>query len=256
MPAFALEGFTLSTSEAESVRRLLAATEAVPIRLVAFWEQHYFNNASGRALILQPAQACGYFYLKREIYERAEQLASEIKALLDLCLLLAKLKAHRLIYQVQLGESKLHSRREFMFVSDFFQQPKYGQAHLILNSHGDYSQDPHTLLNGNDEILYRGILLNGELYELVCASVDGMLSIPDAGRQILIEMVRASPAIAAPKLDAPAHVAKKRPFMSRKQLALTLGMAALLCSLLIAAATYGWPEWERWQVADYAGPSA
>lgn len=182
---------------------MLAATEALPQRLTSFLPANYFNEAAGRALILQPGRAFGYFYLKSEIHTQPERLASELKGLLDLCMLLARLRDHRLIYVFRTEHAVWH---DMVYVSDLFQDPKPSTAHVVLNKRGDFTCEPEAIQNDAGDVIYRGTRLDGAVFDLVHDCVNGMLCIPDDCRRDLSNLIATREPASAAGQGTPSNV--------------------------------------------------
>lgn len=175
--------------EAEWIDRFLTETETLPQRLSTLLQRPFFNQEKGRALILQPGRGFGYFYLKSELYAETGRLERELKALLDLCSLIARLREHRLIYLLGTGHTE---RLEMVFFSDLFDSPKACKGYVILNPRGDITFDPQTIQNEAEEVIYRGTRLDGAVFRLVHDCVDGMMCIPDDCRRQLRALLAAS----------------------------------------------------------------
>lgn len=184
----------LSAADQAWTQALLRACEALPQRMPGFLQQHFFNEAAGRALILQPKQQFGYYYLKVAIYDQPERLAAEIKGLLDFCALVARLRQQGLLY---VFDGSAAGADGVLFLSDLFQQPKAGSAHVVLNARGDYSVRPDAILDASDAVLYRGVRLDGDLYLFVQEAVRGIFSMTDDARACLRAQVPAGSQAAA-----------------------------------------------------------
>lgn len=225
---------TFSATDLAWVQRLFASCEHLPQRMPAFLQQHFFNDAAGRALILQPARRFGYYYLKSAVHERPERLAAEIKNLMDLCALIARLRAHRLLY---LFDGATAQAEPMFFLGDLFDEPQPAAAHLVLNKRGDYTFDPETIRNAGDEVLYRGVRLDGELYDFIHGALRGMFTITQDARTALAPLLPAPPrpdaSIAVPANAAVAEDAQEaqdggwRPFTRHWRGAVRHGAVAL-----------------------------
>ncbi|WP_426400904.1 GH25 family lysozyme (plasmid) [Ralstonia sp. R-29] len=193
-------------SEAAWIAKMLTATEMLPQRLASFLQTEYFNEAAGRALILQPGRAFGYFYLRTQIYAQPERLAAELKGLLDMCVLLARLREHRLIYVFRTEPAVLH---DMIYVSDLFQDPKPSTAHVVLNKRGDFTFEPDTIQSDAGDVIYRGVRLDGAVFDLVHDCVNGMLCIPDDCRRDLSKLIIAPAPTPATELGATSNAADR-----------------------------------------------
>lgn len=225
----------LSIRDAQWLERLAADNELVPRKISAFLEEHFFNSTSGRALILQPARNEGYFYLNTRSYDSADLVAAEIKKLLDLFILLSRLRADGFLYL--LGSRSHHEA--MIFVGDLFEQPRPSSAHLVLNSAGDYCFRPDAIQNANDDVIYKGYLLKDEAYELVLSSIDGLAYVTEEARALI-----------APASVPPAEVVPE----PREQRASPWLLAAPALMLALAIACVYW--WRPSSTAQQQLPGA
>jgi lysozyme len=236
----------LNAADQAWTQALLQACDALPQRMPGFLQQRFFNEAAGRALILQPRQQFGYYYLKAAIHEQPERLAAEIKALLDFCALVARLRQQGLLYVFDGGTAGADA---VLFLSDLFQQPKAGSAHVVLNKRGDYSVQPDTILDASDAVLYRGVRIDGDLYLFVQEAVRGIFSMTDDARACLLAACRQGGGAAAGSEQAPPPAALPPPTPTAASPASrlrTLGQhwraAAGIATALLAGggSGYGW----------------
>lgn len=191
--------FPAGTCDQPWLRRLAATSQFLPQRMSLFLAEHFLNVQAGRALILQPARKVGYFYLRPEVYDRADLLAAEIKQFLDLFALLARLRADRLLYL--LGAET--AQAPMIFVGDLFEHPKASTAHVVLNGRGDYTFAPETIQDADDNVIYKGVLLDGEVFELVASCVHGIFYLSDASRAQWLGPLVQEPPVPAPALPQP-----------------------------------------------------
>ena len=206
---------SLDADELRLLQELAAATDRMPVRMSVFLQRYFFNEAAGRALILQPNGAFGYYYLLRDRFDQPDGLAAEIGALLDLITLIARLRQRRLIHLFPIEAA---TDTAMLFVSDLFQDPKPSTAHIILNARGDYTFQPDAIQDEKDKVIYRGIRLDDDLYALIREQARALVHVtPD---------VRAR--LAAPPPPPPAP--PKRKFWQRHLVTL-IGMLAVLISL-------------------------
>lgn len=168
---------SLDADELRLLQEFAAATDRMPVRMSVFLQRHFFNEATGRALILQPNGAFGYYYLLRGRFDQPDGLAAEIGALLDLITLIARLRQRHLIY---LFPTEATTDTAMLFVSDLFQNPKPSTAHIILNARGDYTFQPDAIQDQNDKVIYRGIRLDDDFYALLREQTRGLVHVtPD-----------------------------------------------------------------------------
>lgn len=176
------------------LQRLASTSQFLPQRMSLFLVEHFFNVRQGRALILQPARRIGYFYMKPETCDRADLLAAEIKQFLDLFALLARLRADRLLYL--LGGTAPEG--PMIFVGDLFEHPKAAREHVVLNGRGDYTFAPEAIQDAAGNVIYKGVLLDGEVYELVASCAHGIFYLTEDSRAQLLAAAPAQCAAAPP----------------------------------------------------------
>ncbi|GEM_PF-4540092 len=208
---------SLDAAELRLLQELAAATQAAPVRMGAFLQRHFFTEAAGRALILQPGGAFGYYYLRRDLFEQDDRLAAETRALLDLIVLIARLRRRRLIHVFPVDRP---ADADMLFVGGLFRSPRRSTAHIILNERGDYTFQPDSIQDEKDEEIYRGVRLDGDLYALVLDQSRGLVDVMPDIRDCL----------AAPPDPPPPP---KPPLWRRHAVAL-VGLLALLAVLVDA----------------------
>lgn len=152
--------------------QLVAACASLTVRADRFLELIFFNDDAGRALILQPAGSFGYFYLKTAAFDDETKRQQEIKALVDLMMTLVSLRDTGLISVLAEShdlEKKMH------FVSSLFVNPTPSTAHVILNLKGDFTFQPDAIQDAGNDVIYKGVRLEGDLYELVQRNIGGLV---------------------------------------------------------------------------------
>jgi GH25 family lysozyme M1 (1,4-beta-N-acetylmuramidase) len=169
-------------SEEETLIKLLAVSAGLPVRLEQFLEQIFFTEQHGRALILQPTGGFGYFYLKRSVYDDEQARAEEVRRLIELMMLIVYLREQGFVI---LNGGAPESRRQMRFVSALFRDPKPSTAHIVLNERGDYTFEPETICDRADTIIYKGVRLEADLYDLVARDVSGLLYVSPALKTLI-----------------------------------------------------------------------
>lgn len=152
------------------IDQLVVACAGMTAAMDRFLEQAFFNDQHGRALILQPAGRFGYFYLRTATFDDESKRRAELKALVDLMMLLTDLRERGWLVVMK---SDRGPARGLHFVGTLFDQPHTGTAHVILNTEGDFSFDPAAIQNADDDVIYKGIRLEGDLYEMVWRQLGG-----------------------------------------------------------------------------------
>jgi GH25 family lysozyme M1 (1,4-beta-N-acetylmuramidase) len=241
------------------LQRLAATSQFLPQRMSLFLVEHFFNVRQGRALILQPARRIGYFYLKPEIHDRAELLAAEIKQFLDLFALLARLRADRLLYLL----GRAQAEAQMVFVGDLFEHPKPAREHVLLNARGDYTHAPEAIQDAADNVIYKGVLLDGEVFDLVASCVHGIFYLTEDSRAQLLATAPVQAATPPPVPGGPAAAGEPAaapdagggPAPGWSQRARPWALLAAGAALVAALAWQGLP-WRKAPAPDAAVPGA
>ncbi len=188
------------------VRRLLDATAHGPQGVGAVLKRVFFNEQMGRALVLQPARDFAYLYLRAAAYEQPGKAADALRELMEWCMLMDRLRREGSLnfFKPEPGS------RDMVFLGELFQEPKLGKAHITLNARGDTTFQPETIQNAAGEVIYRGLRLDGDVYALVRASVQGVLSVPEAFREGLAEACRPPSPLASLETPQPAPQLPRR----------------------------------------------
>jgi len=157
-------------AERQLIDRLLTSCAGLSVSTDAFWASEFFNTQTERALILQPQGAFGYFYLKVNAFDDPSRRQAELRALIDLLTLWAMLREQGLIVVTHDEPQQGHVLH---FVGELFENPHACPAHLALNSQGDFSFHPNVIQDTDNNVIYKGMHLTGDLYRLVHSQVGG-----------------------------------------------------------------------------------
>lgn len=156
--------------ERARIDQLVVACAGMTVAMDRYLEQAFFNDQQGRALILQPAGQFGYFYLRTATFDDESKRRSELKSLVDLMMLLTDLRERGWLVVMR---SERAPAMGLHYVGTLFDSPRASTAHVVLNAQGDFSFDPAAIQNANGEVIYKGIRLEGDLYEMVLRQLGG-----------------------------------------------------------------------------------
>ena len=157
-------------SERQRIDRLLTRCAGLSVGVDEFLATEFFNRQAGRALILQPQGAFGYFYLPVAVFDDPGRHQTELRSLIDLFTFWAMLRERGLIL---IAPDDPAASRNIHYVGELFDHPKAYPAHLALNPQGDYSFQPEAIQDADNNVIYKGIRLSGDLYRLVQGQVGG-----------------------------------------------------------------------------------
>lgn len=161
-----------SPIEKEFLQVLVAAASVRSVRLERVLEQVFFTEQLGRALIIQPIDRFGYFYLKPAVYDDEQQRQIEINILTNLFSLIVYLREQGLIV---IHSDKNESRVRIRCLSDGFRNPTINGPGIVLNERGDYTLNPDFIHDAANNVIYRGVRLDGDLYDLVTHNISGFV---------------------------------------------------------------------------------
>jgi GH25 family lysozyme M1 (1,4-beta-N-acetylmuramidase) len=88
------------------------------------------------------------------------------------------------------------------FVGGVFRDPKPSTAHIVLNERGDYTFEPERICDQADTVIYKGLRLEADLYDLVARDASGLLYVSPA-LKALIPPPPAPPRPPAPPAEPP-----------------------------------------------------
>jgi len=201
---------TLSTDQLACITHLYRACGGMTTEIDTYLSSYYFTRAKGRALVLQPAGAVGYFYLAPSLFSDPARRTRELSLFIGIMTMLDALKRSGKILCIQHHDP---ARRASIIraLGDSFESPIVRPGRIVLNAQGDYTSHPDTIKNKADVDIYMGVKLEGPLFEMVNSVTSGLVYlgfdietlIRDAGQQA-IPMHPASSA-SKPAAGAPAE---------------------------------------------------
>ncbi|MGF6812681.1 GH25 family lysozyme M1 (1,4-beta-N-acetylmuramidase) [Paraburkholderia sp. Clong3] len=128
--------------------------------------------------------------------------AREAERTLALAMLIEGLVADGFAFRFQTSSTQ---RGQGRCIGAAFQDPHVevatGRPRIVINSAGDYTDDPATILNQKGEVVYRSICLSQDAYDLISSATHGMLMLRAPERAAL----QAALAPPTPRDLAPPH---------------------------------------------------
>lgn len=143
---------------------LVVACGETGAELDSYLEDVHFSASSGRALILQPAGRFCYLYMAPAVFDDPRRRQAEVKALVDLLTLLASLRDRHLLVLVG---TACEGHGPHVIGGRFVAKPREFMNQIILNTDGDHSVDPATILNAGGEVILKGLRIEGDLFRLI-----------------------------------------------------------------------------------------
>lgn len=166
---------TFNKREKEIIAHLLqAGDKSQPIQIDKILETFFFKEEQGRALIIQNLGEYAVFFMKTEVFDDKEQRDKEVKHLLELIALLNFLDKSGYITIYRHVTEKLH------YIQDYFDAPRVVNNTLFLNTKGYYSSAPDTILDGNKNTIYKGIIFRDYHYKLILDTTVGNLLVSES----------------------------------------------------------------------------
>lgn len=188
-------------NEVEILQALVAVSAAPAHRLDQFLETVFFSERHERALILQPVGNFGYYYLKPSVFDDPQARGEQVARLIELMMLLVYLREHRYVI---VNGAPPEMKRQMRFIGGLFRDPKPGKSNIVLNERGDYTFEPTVICDRTNAIIYKGVRLEADLYDLVARDVAGLFYVSPALKALLPPPPQpvAASADAAPVLGA------------------------------------------------------
>ena len=167
----------LNYNEKSILRSIVDAKLEDDVSLKALLEKIFFTEKKGRALIIQTIDRYVVLYLKSEMYDDEKIRKREVVLFLELISLLKYLNDE---HYISFMSHDFKTRKSMYFVQDNFGNPEPSKKRIVLNAKGDYTLDPHTIVDKNDKVLYRGILFDLAMYDFLVRNLPGITIISKA----------------------------------------------------------------------------
>lgn len=165
---------TLSAYQLAFLTHLHRACGGMTTEIGIYLSSFYFTRARGRALVLQPHGAFGYFYLAPGLYADAERRKRELSAFIGIVTMLDGLKRSGQILYIQPHDAA-RPGSAIRALGDSFETPVISAGKIVLNPQGDYTSHPDTIKNEANADIYIGTRLDGPLFDMVNAVTGGLV---------------------------------------------------------------------------------
>lgn len=180
------------------LERLVVVARNGPIAAPAFLARLHFGRGAGRGLVLQPRGHFGYCYVRPARLAVQGAAQEERRALMSLFLLLAWLRREG---YVAVERDEGGNPPPVVVVGEAFDAVRAERSRLVLNAEGEYSSDPHQVLDVRGHVAYEGLRLEGDAFALAHDWTRGTLHASLALEELLA-LVRPPPL--APSAQVPA----------------------------------------------------
>lgn len=167
--------------EKSIISKILEAKENNCILVNEFIQKLYFSEQSNRALILQAHGHYAVFFMTPEIFDDAVKNTEEVKLFFELISLLNYLNIN--------GYLTIYRKKTEMlyFFQETFTDVKASHNSIVLNDKGDYSFSPDTIHDKNKNVIYKGIIFNADVFELILNTTTGVLVLSDKFNDLLAD---------------------------------------------------------------------
>lgn len=145
------------------LERLVVVARTGPIPAAAFLARMHFGRAAGRGLILQPRGHFGYCYVRPARLAVAGAAEEERHSLMSLLLLLAWLRREGYV-AVEYDDGD--NPPPLVVVGEAFDAVRAERSRVVLNAQGEYSREPHQVLDAQGKVAYEGVRLEGDAFAL------------------------------------------------------------------------------------------
>ncbi|MEM1257666.1 MAG: GH25 family lysozyme [Bacteroidota bacterium] len=157
---------TLSATEKDFLQSLMTYFDGKKSSrtLHDFFEKTIFMEEQERALIIQTIDHYAVFYLSPEKFDNQNTKHQEILNFTDQLSLLGKLQKEKYVTLLPSGKRKPKS---MYFVQDHFLNPEPTDGNIILNAKGDFTHNPETIFDNDQNVVYKGFFLDSEAYDFL-----------------------------------------------------------------------------------------
>ncbi len=168
--------------EKNIIQQIQQANTGTSIAVNNFLEKLYFSAQSKRALILQSQAHYAVFFLTPDIFNDQKKNNEEVKLFFELISLLNYLNKNGYITIYREKTEML-----YFFQETFSGEKKSADNSIILNAKGDYTFSPDTIHDKNKNIIYKGIIFNTDIFELILNTTTGVMLVSESLSTLLAE---------------------------------------------------------------------
>lgn len=161
---------SFSDWDKEIISHLVREKKGISYPMDTFLTSFYLKAELGKALIIQAQRKYAVFFLKTEFYDQEETKNKELTQFLDLLSLLKLLIADGYLAIHKADQEK---DKSMFFLQDSFTNPQPTSGTIYLNAAGDYTSNPETIHDRNKQVIYKGIVFEREMYDLILGLTTG-----------------------------------------------------------------------------------
>lgn len=212
----------LSDHEKNIIKQIYRLKSQGVITVKEFLEQVFFSQDSHRCLIVQPGEKYAMFFLGVEAFN-SNAKAIALSEFLELLCLLRYLNSNGYITLFR-GEHLNHEK--MFFFSQAFSNPRIERGKIVLNDDGLYSTRPECIKDHHDEVVFKGIELKNENFDLIYQHCIGSMCVSESLSQLLES---------APEIDQPNNQQQSKA-KSHSQFHLAIALVMFATALIL----FGW----------------
>lgn len=138
--------------------------------LTQILRQLFFTETEGRCLILQNLNNYGVFFMKPELFDWEEKKQEQIQELWELAQSIQQLKNEGYLYSI----NGLERKQSISALYTNYDKVNLNQDKIIFNADGDYSIQPHAILNKDGQVKFKGVVYEGDYYYSLLQTLSGI----------------------------------------------------------------------------------
>lgn len=219
-------------SDRALLERLSVVAREGPLPMGRFLQTVHFSEAAGRALILQPHGRFGYLYVRPARLAEPGTAARERQQLMELWMLLAWLRQQGLL-ALTVDDGPVPDA--LSFVGESLDAVRLEKSRIVVNTRGDYSDEPNRIVSAHGDPVFEGIRLEGDAFDMAWRHTRGTLLV-SAGIDDLLP--RSEPAALPPSTPAVVQAPASLPRSRWTRRAAWAGTAASM----LGSAWWGWSD--------------
>lgn len=174
----------LTDLEKSWVKSLSELPPAADQPIAGWLETVFFKEAEGRALIIQASEGFAVLFLTNELFNDETKKAAQVSQFSELISFLKYL--HREGY-LTISRGKTTRDKSMFFIQDAFIDPKNQNGPIVLNAKGDYTDNPHKILDTKKNTVYQGIRFDTDQFDAILSTCTGSLLVSSGIGQLISE---------------------------------------------------------------------
>lgn len=162
----------LTPTERTILETLWRISTIGPVAADDVLKEVHFTASARRAVILQRRGRFGYYYIDPETYDTPSSRDAALQTFVELLMFFTSLRQRGL---VAFYEPTARDAAQMLYVGPVFEKPRAAIGRYILNSKGDYSEDPATIQDQDSNVILKGIRLQDDLFEIADGCTRGLV---------------------------------------------------------------------------------